>query len=80
MGYSPAINEKKEIHSRFPRVFLNPALFRRKEPLNETFPIVSQVLLCHPWRGKENQRDRQLHTPPTPRESDKSPELPLHFE
>jgi hypothetical protein len=58
MGYSPAINKEKTkfIHA-FPG-FFNPALFRREEPLNETFLIVSQVLLCHPWRGKENQRDR----------------------
>jgi hypothetical protein len=79
MGYSPAINEEKGNSFTLSHGFLNPALFRRKEPFNETFPIVSRVLLCHLWRGKENQRDRPLHTP-TPRESDKSPELPLHFE
>lgn len=71
-------HRKKEIHARFPLIFYR-APFRRKVPLNETFPNVPQVLLCHPWRGKENQRNRQLHTP-TPRESGKIPELPLHFE
>lgn len=44
----------------FPGFLFSP--LRRGKPFNETFPTVSQVLLCHQGRGKENQQNRQLHT------------------
>jgi hypothetical protein len=60
-GYLPAIKEEKGNSCTLSQVFY-PALLRRQEPFNETFPTVSQILLCHHWRGKENQQNRQLHT------------------
>jgi hypothetical protein len=76
-GYSPAIKEEKGNSCTLSQDFY-PALLHRKEPFNETFSTVSQFLLCH--LGVAKRTSKIDSCTPTPRESEKIPELPLHFE